>query len=95
LLHVRFRRPVEKGRQYVFFFGYETVIRSVVTATPVTQTVVYSDWFILRLRCERLTVAVLLPPRASRLEAVPEPSEVDTGTVQYVWRGLRPMDTPG
>jgi hypothetical protein len=95
LLHVRFRQPVQQGSQYVFYFGYETEIRSVVTATPLVQTVVYSDWFIFRLQCQRLTATILLPPRASRQQAVPEPSEADTGTVQYVWRNLRPLDTSG
>lgn len=95
LLHIRFRQPVQQGRQYVFFFGYETEIRSVVSATPLVQTVVYSDWFIFRLSCRRLTATILLPPRASRHQAVPEPSDADTGTVQYVWRNLRPLDTSG
>ena len=92
-LHVRFRRPVAKGQRYVFSFGHETDIRSVVTATPLVQTVVYADWFIFMLHCQRLTVTILLPERASRQEAVPEPSQADIGTVQYVWPDLRTLDT--
>ncbi|HEX2204167.1 MAG TPA: hypothetical protein VHG91_12745 [Longimicrobium sp.] len=90
-VQVRLRAPVRTYDSYVFGFGYETVIRSVVADGWRSVTVSYSDWVIFNIACDELRVNVRLPPRAALVSTVPPAAP--GGLVTYVHRGLRPLET--
>ena len=91
-LRVWLREPVRRGGRYLFSYGYETEIKSVVGAGVRTQTVTYADWLILNLRCDHLRVSVHLPETGVPIGAVPAADDQRDRCVRYEIRHLRPLE---
>ncbi len=95
IVEVRFRREVRRGETYGFTYSYEAQISSVVAPGVLHQTVTCGDWLVPNLDCGEFRVKVVFPEKATRLAAVPSPSEEDVGSVRYEQSPLRALETIG
>jgi hypothetical protein len=70
-LEVKFRAPVGQGSKLSFQIRYEARIMSVVHSAALHESVSYSDWFSCDCFCDKLSIQVALPPKATLVKCVP------------------------
>jgi hypothetical protein len=70
-LEVRFREPVLRGSKLSFQIRYEARIMSVVHSGALHESVSYSDWFSCDCSCDKLSIRVALPHKATLVKCVP------------------------
>ncbi len=90
-LNVDFRKPINKGDQLKFSFGYTTEVLAIVNEGVFSSTVSYNDWTSHNVQCDNLKIMVNLPPNSKSLKTVP-PADLSHNPVIYDVDNLRPLE---